>query len=286
MPAARSDAVRTSSASRVNVASCTCSAPKPFTTRTPDTVSSTTVDTSAASAWTASTAGWIRAENRLASTLTIGSGEQCAEGQQGVHGQQHGGDTDDEREVRQRERDHHDEGLHLLQVVAGPAHELSGLRPVVEADVERLQVGEEPLAQPTFGQARLPEGEVAAGGAQRPGDEADHDDGQRPHEERALAVDGLVDGRTDEEGDRDLGPAPQQPHQPAEGDAPLLGRQRGAEQAPPVTTATRGHQAPLLRFVDGWPTTRRLDPSARLPARVRDHPAVRLATRPVVRCST
>ena len=175
--------------------------------------------------------------------------DERAEGEQRVHGQQHRGHADDQGQVRHRQRDHHDEGLHLLEVVAGPAHELPGLRPVVEADVERLQVREEPLPQPTLGQARLPEGEVATRGAQGPGHEPDHDDGQRPREQRAVAVDGLVDGGADEEGDGDLGPAPEQADQPAEGDAPLLGRQRGAEQAPALTTATRGHQAPLLPFV-------------------------------------
>ena len=63
-----------SSASISRRAACTGSAPKPLMTRTPVTVSSTTVANWACSAWTASTAGWMRWEKRRAVQLTNGSG--------------------------------------------------------------------------------------------------------------------------------------------------------------------------------------------------------------------
>ena len=53
-------------------AACTGSAPKPFTTRTPATVSSTTAASSADSCWMPITAGCSRREKRVASTLRNG----------------------------------------------------------------------------------------------------------------------------------------------------------------------------------------------------------------------
>ncbi len=63
-----------SSASVRSRADWTASAPKPLTTRTPPTVSSTTVASSACSACTASTAEWIECENRRPAMLTKGNG--------------------------------------------------------------------------------------------------------------------------------------------------------------------------------------------------------------------
>ncbi len=73
--------------------------------------------------------------------------------------------------VGDRERDHHDERLDLLEVGVGPAHQLTGLGAVVEREVEPLEVGEEALAQVGLDPAGLAEGEVAA----EPGEDADHD---------------------------------------------------------------------------------------------------------------
>ena len=72
--AARSETSRIASASRPSLPACTPCAPNPFTTRTPDTDSSTTVASAACLAWTAITAGWILWLNRRAETLTKGSG--------------------------------------------------------------------------------------------------------------------------------------------------------------------------------------------------------------------
>ncbi len=72
-----------SSASRRSFAACTLSAPNPFTTRTPPTVSSTTVARSACSACTARTAGWIASENRRPATFTSGSGARATSASSG-----------------------------------------------------------------------------------------------------------------------------------------------------------------------------------------------------------
>ena len=71
------DTRRMSSASTFNFSARTFSAPNPLITRIPDTVSSTTVASCACSACTASTAGWIRREKRLANTFTSGSGARA-----------------------------------------------------------------------------------------------------------------------------------------------------------------------------------------------------------------
>ena len=63
----------TPSASRRNRSACTTSAPKPFTTRTPATLSSTTDASSADSCWIPITAGCRRVPKRLASTFINGS---------------------------------------------------------------------------------------------------------------------------------------------------------------------------------------------------------------------
>ncbi len=72
-----------SSASVRSLSDCTRSAPNPLITRTPAIVSSTTVASCACSACTASTAGWIAAENRLAVTLTNGSGASATSASNG-----------------------------------------------------------------------------------------------------------------------------------------------------------------------------------------------------------
>ena len=72
-----------SSASTRSLAACTGSAPKPFTTRTPATLSSTTVASCACSACTASTAGWMVREKRWASRLTSGSGASATRASSG-----------------------------------------------------------------------------------------------------------------------------------------------------------------------------------------------------------
>jgi hypothetical protein len=165
--------------------------------------------------------------------------QERAERQSRVQGQEDHGDARGQGDVRHRERDHDDEHLHLLQVVAGPAHELAGLRLVVEADVEGLQVGEEPLPEPRLRPTGLAEGDIPPRRAQDAGHEAESDDGQRPHEERVVAVDRAVDGATDQEGDHDLRAAPRQTDHATQRDALPLRGEGAAEQPPTLPTARR-----------------------------------------------
>ena len=79
-----------------------------------------------------------------------------------VGGDENHGDRDELRDVAQRDRDHHHELLHLLQVARGAAHQLARLRAVVVAHVQSLDVGIDPLAQHRLGPAALAECEIAA----------------------------------------------------------------------------------------------------------------------------
>ncbi len=81
--AARIDTSRMSSASVVSASIRTRSAPNPFTTRTPATDSSTTVDSCACSDWTASTAGWMAFEKRRAVRLMKGNGTRVTRASSG-----------------------------------------------------------------------------------------------------------------------------------------------------------------------------------------------------------
>jgi hypothetical protein len=125
---------------------------------------------------------------------------------------------------------------------------------------------------------RLAEGEVATRGAQGPGHEPDHDDGQRPREQRAVTVDGLVDGGADEEGTAILVPLQSRPISPPRAMPRLwaasVARSRRQPSRRPLAV-TRFLCSPSSAAVDD-PTSR---PSARLPAQVRDHPG-RSGTRP------
>ena len=130
----------------------------------PATVSSTTAASSADSCWMPITVGCRCVENRLASTLTNGSDAEREQREQRVDAHEDHGDRDDRDQVRDRERDQHDDALDLLQVGVGPAHQLAGLRPVVEGEVQALEVGEQPVAQLGLGPAGLPERASTAGG--------------------------------------------------------------------------------------------------------------------------
>ena len=151
-------------------AACTASAPKPFTTRTPATVSSTTAASSADSCWMPITDGWRRREKRVARTFRNGRAPRASRVSSGSIGDQDHGDGQHGDGVGDRERDHHDERLDLLEVGVGPAHQLAGLGLVVEGEVQALEVGEELLAQVGLDPAGLAERQVAADA----GEGADH----------------------------------------------------------------------------------------------------------------
>ena len=133
------------------------------------------------------TAGCSRREKRVASTFRNGQAAEREHREHRVDRQQDHRDGEHGDAVGDRERDHHDEGLDLLQVRVGPAHQLAGLGPVVEREVQALEVGEQPLAQIGLDPAGLAEREVAA----QPGEDADDDrrarDGQRPARSAAMS---------------------------------------------------------------------------------------------------
>jgi hypothetical protein len=105
-------------------------------------------------------------------------------GQHGVQREQDGDAAPHHEERRDRERDHHDEGLDLQQIAARPAHQLTRLRTVVEADVQPHEVREQLLSQHRLGEAALAEGEVPARGGEDGDDHAGDHDQAGPHHER------------------------------------------------------------------------------------------------------
>ena len=146
-----------------------------MTTRTPDTVSSTTVASSADSTWIAITDGKRLFENRRASTLTNGSGPSASSASSGLMLNMIAAAASDGRGVRDRDRDHHDEGLHLLQVGVRPAHQLAGLHIVVEREVQALEVGEDAVTQHRLGPTGLAEGIPPSKAAADPCDHAGYE---------------------------------------------------------------------------------------------------------------
>ena len=98
-----------------------------------------------------------------------GERHQCEERIGDEQDDDHAGD---EGEVRDRERDHHDERLHLVEVARRAAHQLPCLGAVVVADVQPEDVVEQALAHPRLGQPALTERDVAAQGGERPGQQA------------------------------------------------------------------------------------------------------------------
>ena len=77
-------------------------------------------------------------------------------------------DRDHLDRARDRERDQQHDVVDLLDVGVGVGHELAGLRPVVEREVQRLEVRDEPHAQVALDPHREPErGVPANAGARR-----------------------------------------------------------------------------------------------------------------------
>ena len=171
--------------------------------------------------------------------------------QSDVDGEQHDRRDQDGEEVRDRERDHHEERLHLLEVGVRPRHQLTGLGPVVEAEVELLQVGEEPVAQRGLGRPGHVEGEVAAHPGEDRGDDAGTEDQQRPEEEVAVGLlDALVDGELHQAGHRDLAERPEQAGERAPEGPPA--------ELPDLTEEERPPARRVVHLLQAWPPPRRV----------------------------
>ena len=159
-------------------------------------------------------------------------GRQGHDGEQRVGDQQDDGDGDDHRRVRQRDRDHHDEALDLVEIARRPAHQLAGLRPVVVADVQRHDVAEQLLAQAGLGPARFPEGVEAAERRQCTGQHAGDGHEADPEPQVVVVGDAAVDPEAHEDRHGDLADHPEHPDRRADDQVATLGAQRGGEQRP------------------------------------------------------
>ena len=74
-------------------------------------------------------------------------GRERHERELGVEHEEHDGDADDHHDVGARDGDEHEQHLYLFGIDAGPGHQLADLRAVVVAEVQALQLVEEPAPQ-------------------------------------------------------------------------------------------------------------------------------------------
>jgi hypothetical protein len=175
-------------------------------------------------------------------------GQHVEEGQRPQRQQrQHRVDDGEDHRHRQHghrvgdgQRDHHHEGLDLLEVGVGPAHELAGLRLVVEGEVEALEVGEQPVAQVGLDPAGLTEGEPPAQAGEGGRGDGHAPEDQRPAPQRPGVVgdDALVDGVADQQAGAHLGGRPRQADGDADRDAPAALADE-LEDQPPAPAAER-----------------------------------------------
>jgi len=154
--AASSDTRWMSSASVLTLANCTPSAPKPLITRTPETLSSTTVASCACSCCTAKHRRVNAAREPTGQQVDERQGRQREQREIRLRHEQQHDDGDDHGQVGQRDGDHHHEGLQLLQVRRGSTHQLTGLGAIVVTHVQAQQVVEDLLAQSGLDPATLP----------------------------------------------------------------------------------------------------------------------------------
>ena len=137
---------------------------------------------------------------------------------------------------RERQQDH--DLVHLLDVAVGARHQLTGLRVVVEREVQPLEMREQPLAQVSLGAIRDAERGVApharAGRLHRP----DEDDQSGVHGGLAAVAldDAVVDRELGEQRDGDLGQGPEEAGDDAGGDPAAL-RAQSRSHEPPALAA-------------------------------------------------
>ena len=122
----------------------------------------------------------------------------------------------------------------LVEVGVGVRHELAGLRLVVVREVQQLEMREETGAEVGLDPVRHAERAVAAHAHADALEHADEDDQPRVLDDLAGVArhDALVDGRGDEQRDRELGARPEQRGEHAEDDPAPLGAERVSEEAP------------------------------------------------------
>ena len=186
--------------------------------------------------------------NRLATTLMSGSAPSDSTASNGSIDEQDHGHAEHGHGVGDGERDHHHEGLHLLEIGVAAAHQLTGLHLVVVGEVEALDVGEQSVAEPLLDQPCLAEGHVAAAAGEHAGDQAHPGDGQGPHEQRAHVAgavrppfDAPVDRLLHQDADAHLADRPTQPDHDAERHAQLAGPEGVEDESPTGASVRTGH---------------------------------------------
>jgi hypothetical protein len=211
----------------LNLVSWRSSAAKDFTTRTPETFSSTSAVSSAIRCWTSCSAG------------ARGARSAGRRGPRTARQQRHGRQPPVHREHRRRrEQDrqrrlHHEdepvaqEEAHGRQVDGGARHELAGLLTVEEAQLERLQVAVQPAAQVELhAQRHAARHEPAGDGEGQPQDaRGGHGDPQRL-EVGTVALTHLVDRAAGQPRDRDGRDHGQRRQDTAHRDAAPVGRRK------------------------------------------------------------
>ena len=138
------------------------STPKPFTTRTPVTLSSTTPETSESSFCSCMPTGYMRWLKRVAEKLSNGSRPSANNARPGLRSTRITDDRDHLDRARDRQRHEQHDVVDLLDVGVRVRHQLTGLRLVVEREVQALQVRDEPHADVGLDAPREPERGVAA----------------------------------------------------------------------------------------------------------------------------
>ena len=131
----------------VSRSSSRCSWPKPFTTRTPVTSSSTTLATSPAFCCASQLAGNTDVRSRIAVKSSAGATASITSESSGDRQSMTANDTMNSKDVGDADRQELQEALDQRDVGRRAAHELTGLQLVVAGEVEALQLAEDRGAQ-------------------------------------------------------------------------------------------------------------------------------------------
>ena len=179
---------RSRAAGRARAASC----PKPFTTRTPVTSSSTTLATSPAFCCASQLAGNTDVRSRIAVKSSAGATSEHHEREQRREDEHRAERHDEQQDVRHADRQELQEALDQRDVGRRAAHELTGLELVVAREVEPLQLPEHRGAQVVLHVERDAAAAVSAEVREHERQHA-HDDHQRePRRERPASCFGVM----------------------------------------------------------------------------------------------
>ena len=135
---------------------------------------------------------------------------QCEDGEDHVLGQHDDEHAAHREQTRDRQRDEDDDGLHLLNIGVRPRHELTGLRLVMEREVQALEVREQPVAKIGLGpQCDTKRGVAAQPSADRLHDaNRHHDEGQADDLALIAVAHAVVDRGGGQQRNRQLGRGP------------------------------------------------------------------------------